>query len=144
MAKFLLEAEFDYDFDLLGLVSPLRDYRLCWLINKKLNVDFHRRNDLEINLIQQQKLTYFSIYSYYDSLDKASFFILNNKNNNDLLIPEMKQVDYFFMTKGNIALQERDRLLISLKEVQAIQTLFEVNPLSLKSRQNLIFDESDI
>ena len=144
MAKFLLEAEFDYDFDLLGLVSPLRDYRLCWLINKKLNVDFHRRRDLEINLIQQQKLTYFSIYSYYDSLDKASFFILNNKNNNDLLIPEMKQVDYFFMTKGNIALQERERLLISLKEVQAIQTLFEVDPLSLKSRQNLIFDESDI
>lgn len=144
LGKLVLDTEFEYDFDLIALVSPVKDYRLCWLINKHLNIDLCRNEDLEINLTREKKLAYFSLYSYYDNLDKLSVFLLNNKFNNDYLLPELKQADFLLMIKGGLADIEKDRYVSAIKAIPVVQTLFEINPYSLKSKQNLIFDESDI
>ena len=49
MSKLSLNFEEDYSFLLIGISCHAKDYRLCWELNKLLNFDFARADDLEIN-----------------------------------------------------------------------------------------------
>lgn len=42
MKKSKLLYETTFDFDLLGLVAPLKDYKLAWLINTTLGIRLKR------------------------------------------------------------------------------------------------------
>jgi len=46
--KKTIRFEENFEGILYGLVSQLKDYRLCWYINKELNFDLMRMNDIEI------------------------------------------------------------------------------------------------
>lgn len=140
MIRTVLRFEYDYDFYLLGLVSPLKDYRLCWALNKDCNMNFVKRPDLEIHSNQRKKLFYFSIFEYADEARQARYNIISNKRNGECLIPEMKEADYFFMMRGTDSGAESAELVDLIRSNPHIQTVFEVDPQKLKSRQNLILE----
>ena len=58
-----LDAEYDCDFALFGLVSSTRDYTLAWALNRGLRLRLVRQPDFVLNLVQQGPLA-FSYYLY--------------------------------------------------------------------------------
>ncbi|QKG53252.1 IPExxxVDY family protein [Hymenobacter sp. BRD67] len=63
MKMLTLEAEYDCDFALFGLVSSTRDYTLAWSLNRQLRLRLVRQPDFILNLVQQGALA-FSYYLY--------------------------------------------------------------------------------
>ncbi len=140
MSRHVLHVDFDFDFELLSIISPLRDYRLCHQINRHLQLDFVRMNDLEITNEKKRIQAQFPVFTYEDEINFLQYFLIGNKCAGFHLIPEMKEVDYFLMMRGDAAGMVKADIMSRLKKLSDIQTLFEVEPKNLKSKNNLIFE----
>ena len=48
MKKRKLEADFTYDFSLLGIITAVKEYKLAWELNRFLEVDFVKSDDIQL------------------------------------------------------------------------------------------------
>jgi hypothetical protein len=137
MSKMLLAIEEDYDFTLVGISCHSKDYRLCWEINKALNTDLIRTEDLEIR--KKGETNMHSFYEYIDEDNYLEYYLISNRGNNGSLIPEQKSVDFFLMAKGNISDSHTEDVICKINSLSLVLTSFSIDPNMLKSKQNLLF-----
>ena len=142
MKKRKLEAEFEYDFSLFGIISVLKEYKLAWLLNNILDVQLDKANDIEIEVLKSQNLI---ISNYLVETENSSLRLLKNKSmdqfddNQAFLLPELKRFDYFIIIQGfedTFSNQVLKQKISSIPGIQYVQ-IFSLE--SLKSRENLIF-----
>ena len=79
--------EEDFEGALFGIVTQLKDYRLCWHINKGLSFDLMRMNDIEIVHKKKNKTAVFSLFRFENDLDKLLVHLVSNKHQGEHLIP---------------------------------------------------------
>ena len=139
MNKRILKFEIDLDFVLIAITSPLKDYRLCYYINKQLSFNFIRQTDLGIDIHHNNQPALFSIYHHYWETTETEFYFIANKGSDGLLIPEMREVDYFLMIKNYIDNHELDELVTQLNKIPEIVAAVKIDPKKIKSRENLLF-----
>ncbi len=103
MKKRKLEAEFDYDFSLVGIISAQKEYKLAWLFNRQLDLQLSKAKDIEIEFLKRPKLI---ISNYLFETEHCSFRLMKNKSmdefsdNSAYLLPELKRFDYFVIFQG--------------------------------------------
>ena len=139
LTKSVLICEPEYDFEVISLVSSVKDYRLCWLLNRHLKFDFSRVDDLMLPAQKKKKGGTFSNYFFYDEMNKLNYFLLANKDGGVFLLPELKQVDYIIKLEGFMADEKKKELLEELKLVPYLETVFGNSLDELKSKANLLF-----
>ncbi len=139
MNKTTLKYELDLDFVLLAITAPLKDYRLCFKINKQLNFDLCRIDELELFFNSEVEPVFFSRYVYLQEHTDIEFNLIANKGTEGFLIPEMKKVDYFLLIRNYIEEEELKGIISGLNKISEILVAAEVDPRKLKSKENLIF-----
>ncbi|MBK7181593.1 MAG: IPExxxVDY family protein [Bacteroidetes bacterium] len=158
MAKHTLEIEFDYDFVLIGISSHEKDYRLCWTVNNALNLQLSKQESLEIKGRKQTTPSFFSFFLFEKQDEFIDYAIIANlsesktveqttstlfdaldESDNEYLIPEQKQMNYFFLIRGEIENEEVNEIIQQIKEIENVQTAVRIDVKSLRSKQNLIF-----
>lgn len=138
MIKKFLKLDFDFDFVLIAITSQLKDYRLCYQININAKTDFRKIDDLELNF-KGDLFKYHSRFLHQIPNSDCQFFLIANKGSDGLLIPEMREVDYFILIKEFIDEEDLSLFLTRLKFINDIQAAVEINPERLKSKENLLF-----
>jgi hypothetical protein len=138
LGKHTLEINYDYDFVLIGISSHEKDYRICWGLNNKLGLDLVKVEPLEIKDKKQDDLSHFSLFSCERPDEFMEYFIIANRSEKGMLIPEQKQMDYFFIIRGEIENDTVMEMIKQIKEIDLVQTAFRIDVASLKSKQNLI------
>lgn len=160
---FKLDLDFDLelDFTLIGISSSLRDYRLCHFINKHTglqlqfgkeslidhngNVKSKPQEELDYHIITEKSKNktsthHFPVYRYCCESFEYEYYIINNKSlENGVLIPEIANFDYFMLIKNYIDEEDLFKLIDNLKSINEIMLVKEIEPISLKSKENLIF-----
>ncbi|MDB5121507.1 MAG: hypothetical protein JWN56_2725 [Sphingobacteriales bacterium] len=139
MNRTTLKYELDLDFVLVAITTPLKDYKLCYQINKRLSVNFCRIAELELIFNGDEKPLIFSRYSYEDSQTETVFYVLANKGADGLLIPEMRNVDFFLLIKNYIDKDDLQYLITGINKISEVLVAVEIEPKKLKSKENLIF-----
>jgi hypothetical protein len=139
LKKLVLEIEPDFDFKLLGMVCAQQAYRMGWLLNHTLGFSLERLDEMEVELSRKKEVTFFDFFEYHDEEQRLEYYLLSNKSEGKLLIPEMRQVDYWLLMRGAFENLNEARLLKQLKQLRTMQTAFYVDPSGLKSREYLIF-----
>lgn len=145
MARKVLQLDLIADFDLWALVSPLRDYRLVYFINKQTGLALMRLSDHQVLLPKTQGEGHFARFGYLDEIDHLVYYVISNKGQapNKWLVPEYKQVDAWLLVKGDEG-EMHKTVIEQCRSISHIQTIFPVNPLALQSQHNLIFDDEDL
>lgn len=142
MKKRKLEAEFDYNFLLFGVISALKEYKLAWHLNNTFELQLNKAHDIAIDFLKSQNLI---ISNYLYETEHSTFRLLKNKSadvfedNLAFLIPELKRFDYLILIQGfddTFNTGDIKKLLSSIPKVQYVQN-FQID--DLKSRENLIF-----
>ena len=134
-----LKFEIDLDFVLIAITTSLKDYRICYLINKSLNFNFIKMPDLSVDIQQGPAPVLFSRYHYNWEATETDFFFIANKGSDGYLVPEMKKADYFLMIKNYIDDNDLDNILSALNKVPEIVAAVKIDPKKIKSRENLLF-----
>ena len=139
MNRKTLKFEIDLDFVLIAITTSLKDYRICYLINKYLSFNFSKSKDLEVDILQGSGPVFFSLYQYHWEASETDFYFIANKGSDGYLIPEMRKADYFLMIKNYIDDDDLDKLITSLNRIPEIVAAVKIDPKKIKSRENLLF-----
>ncbi|WP_431199544.1 IPExxxVDY family protein [Mucilaginibacter sp. P25] len=128
MNRKFLKFEIDFDFVLIAVTSSLKDYRVCFLINKYLNFNFVKTDDLEVDIYPGSEPVLFSLYRYSWETTETDFFFIGNKGSDGYLVPEIKSADYFLMIRNYIDDNELDTIISSLNKIPEIVAAVKIDP----------------
>lgn len=139
MAKFTLDLEDDFNFDLIGLCSHQGDYRVCWSINEKIGLRL--KKSIEPFMVSGKKgivNSSHSLYEWEDENESVFYYLIQNKSNGKFLVPEKSQIDFFLVIQ-EAGVVDVDNLLTQLKDIPSILTAISFDPYDLKSANKFIF-----
>lgn len=140
MNKVVLKYDFDFDFILIAISCPLKDYRFCHFINKYTGLQLARAEDYAVFIPQFDETCEFTCYAQLTEEEEVEFYLFSNKGvENGFLIPEMKTSDYFLMIRNFIDDEDLEHLIEALNKIPEVVVASEIVAEKLKSRENLIF-----
>ncbi|HEY8403562.1 MAG TPA: IPExxxVDY family protein [Flavobacteriales bacterium] len=137
MAVYTLEIEEEYDFELIGISSHVHDYRLAWALNKHMEWQLTRQNDVPIR--QHKHMSYHSLFEFEHELEMIFIALMGNKSPDGYLLPELQQFDYVLKIE-NLQHELTDDFVRQLRKTPLIQAVMIVDAERIKSRQNLIYN----
>lgn len=138
MSKLVLELEYDFDFALFGVSSHVANYRLAWGMNSLFDIDLERVEDIDLSF-GANKSGEFSLYRHDDEETYTTFHLISNRCSAGYLIPELKQIDYLVQYWGPMSDEELSLFKDELRKIPSVLTAIKVEPMELKSRNNLLF-----
>jgi len=133
-----LKLSLDLDFVLIAITASLKDYILCHKINSNLPLNFVKVSDHEVYFNIDEEPLSFTKFQYLNEHTENEYFILNNRNSEGFLIPEMKKVDYFMVIHQYMDKEDLNYILTGLNKLSDIQVAAQIDPVKLKSKENLV------
>ena len=140
MKKNKLIVDYDYDFSLIGMISPVREFKIAWLLNQVLKIHLVKNEDIELEFIDNNIF----ISNFSHTTGSSILRLIKNKtligeNQMIYLLPEMKEFDYLIMISGEGDSFDPDKLVETVKDIKGVQYATLVDITKLKSKENLIF-----
>jgi len=142
------------DYTLIGIHTTLNDYRLAYLLNKHLQVNFRRAN-YDLDFFQKNVESSYIVYEYTNTKLDQDWFLISNvfkytletesislfgqSDSTSFLIPEKKKVDFFLKIEGEFDYDFIVKLIEKTNQIPQIITSYEIEVNSLKSKDFLIF-----
>lgn len=157
--KLILDDAFDEAlYTLIAIHCGMEDYRLAYLLNKYLGVALSRKAaDLDF----KNGAVSYSIYEWEDKKHLITWSLVSNickteelhyKDKASLfdnpeeitkifqLLPELKKVNYFLKIDSAFSFTKSKYILESILKISRIATAYTLDPSTLKSKDNLIFN----
>jgi len=144
MAKFklnidIIEDDFFAGTRLLGIMSQIKNYRFCWLVNAQMNFDFRLNTDMEIQLKKKSRNYFFDIYFFCEPYSRTEHYIYHNQFEGEYLLPEFRHFDFLWLIKADVITEESFvNLQQEIKKIGGIQLVTELTKEKLKNKENLI------
>jgi hypothetical protein len=136
--KTYLKLSLDLDFVLIAITASLKDYTLCHKINTSLNFGFEKIEDHEVYFNIDEAPLSFSKYYFFVEQGEIEYYIISNRNAEGFLIPEMNKVDFFMIIHQYIDREDLNFIISGLNKLSDIQVAAQIDPLKLKSKENLV------
>lgn len=128
MKKIVTELE-SMDFYYLGISSVAKDILLITKINAELDYQFFYSNNLKIQ-ISKEELEEFNVFKNAEFEEtEAKIAIIEVKNQNVILFPKLKQMDYLIV--ANFPIQQ---LKATLSRLQVVNIVFDIDLKFIKER----------
>ncbi|MBN2890506.1 MAG: IPExxxVDY family protein [Bacteroidales bacterium] len=112
MSKKTIEQNINTNFEIIGIISSQKDYKLAWFLNEKTDLKLAKSTN---NFLPEN-------FSFYKSASDIKIFILiENKNSEGVLFSELKKFNYilkifdvkYFENTIKDALSETSEIIIS-------------------------------
>ncbi|GAB2630289.1 IPExxxVDY family protein [Belliella aquatica] len=129
-----------YEFELLGFVAPIKDYKMAWVINNCLNIRLVKTKDFELHFLDDSAL---KISQFIIEKDHGYIQLLKNRSVNDsgnvhYLIPELKIMDYFLLLQDLTFDLNIYAYIEQLSKSNFIQNVVKLDVDKIKSKENLL------
>lgn len=132
--------DFFEDTRLLGIVAPIKDYQLCWLLNQMFRFKFRMNNEIEIQLSKKLRRYHFPVYEYSEPNSSLVHYLYNNHDDGEYLLQEFKHLDYLWLLKGDLVNRENVNDMIALiKDINGVQLIIELTNEKIIHKGHLIF-----
>jgi hypothetical protein len=139
MKKSKLVIDYEYNFELIGITTAAKGYKLAWDLNKRLGIGLVKQADLMVGFKKNEEKP-FSFYAYETPLNRLKLF--KNKPSEGeagkyYLIPEFPHFDFIILA----AMEEHthQQLIDLVKSIPTIQLATSISLEGLKSKSNFIF-----
>ena len=159
--KLVLDDDFEEDFSLVAIHCSEEPYRVAYILNQFASLKLRREKsdlaftssgiEITLPLFGFEDHTEYTGYSLVANKCKSAVIKTNNSgelfgNTTDketmitYLIPELKKVDYFLKIQSDFDKLGTKILVNQINEIKQIISAYQVEPETLKSRENLTFD----
>jgi hypothetical protein len=138
--KHILSFEPEYDYEMWGICSHHRDYRLVWNINDKLNLNLEKADeDFHTTDKKGSIQSSHSLYSFTDEESSISYYLIKNKNLSKYLIPEQPTIDYFLFIQNDV-LEASKGINQMLNNIPSVLGVYQFDPEEFDSTEMLVFN----
>jgi hypothetical protein len=139
MKKNKLLIDYEFDFQLLGISTAARGYKLAWELNQRLKINLTKQPDLVVGFKNNEEKS-FSFYAFETPLNRLKLF-KNKPHELDpgkyFLIPEFPHFDFIILAAMEENAQEQ--LIDLLRSIPSVQLAALIPLDGLKSKSNFIF-----
>lgn len=118
MAKLILEIDEDYPFFILGISARAANYRLCWNMNKTLDIMLRRQPDIALTA-QSALVQEHSYYSFQDDILGVNYHLIENKSGNRRFMNELPQADFLLVTNETDSI-DMDSLAMKIRSIVCV------------------------
>jgi hypothetical protein len=142
MKTLRLDLDYEFDFELYGIVSSSKEYTLAWAMNQCFNLRLIKQKDLCFDFISKGRLV---ISNYLHRTDHYSIRLFRNKSvdlstlKKPFLVPDIKEYDYVIQVSGASDKFSPQELLRKFNLVPLVQYVKQFDPQTLQFKDNLIF-----
>ena len=116
---------YDINYDLFGIVSNIKEYKLAWILNKIFSIDLIKFDDL---IITKHNQKIFQISNYFYKTDEFITRLLKNRlinkgsyNNEKFLINKLSKFDYFLQVYNHSNEFNKKEIINKLNTESSIQ-----------------------
>lgn len=137
-----LVVDYNYNFTLLAIIAPVREYKLAWKINQQLDIKLIKCEDLWMNFLKNEQIV---ISNYKFETPYFLIRLLKNRScetgnaKTGYLVPELKKFDYLVTFSDESEQYSSDEVLSEFKQINEVQFITQIDIDQLKSKENLIF-----
>ena len=99
MKKSKLVIDYEFDFELLGIISSARGYKLAWEINQALGIQLVKQPDLVVGFRNNEEKS-FSFYAHETQFNRLKMFKnrpSEQESGKYFLIPEFPHYDFIIL-----------------------------------------------
>ena len=140
MKKNKLVIDYEFNFQLLGVTSAARGYKLAWELNRLLDINLVKQPDLAVGFKKEEE-KYFSYYSFEASFNRLKLFKnrpVDQETGKYFLIPEFPHFDFIILAAMDENHLEQE-LIEMIRTTPSIQFVAPIPLEKLKSKSNFIF-----
>lgn len=136
--KHKLDLAIDEDFCLLGVVTDEPDYKLCWLINRSLNMNFEKQEELQLFHRKLKDNQAFSLFAYHDNDALITFRIIKNRTENGYYLDDLKNIDYLIHIQGEINTLRISNFMLSVGALESVRMCVPSDLSRIKNKERLL------
>ncbi len=127
------------NYILIAISSQEKDYKLAYSINKVLDLQLSN-SQTDDDLQEEIVLSSVQAFHYNDMENEFRYRFVQNRKDNSYLIPELKNVDYFFILQNDSErkLPEISTYTKKLRTIPGILAALEVRTNSIKNIRKLL------
>ena len=122
------------DITVFAINSHVKDYKICWHINKILGLDLKKSKGVKTS---QQEI--FSCFEFI--IEEQTVLLVHNKSEKGPLLNEKKKIDYFLIFEPAINIDRIKEFLLKLSESSKILLIFEIDLEKEQQAHRLIFND---
>lgn len=159
--KLVLDDDFEEDFSLIAIHCSEEPYKVAYILNQFARLKL-RREKVDLAFTSGAMEITLPLFGFEDHTEYTDYSLVANKcksaitktnNNGELfgnttdketvityLIPELKKVDYFLKIQSDFDNIGTKILINEINNIKQIISAYQVEPETLKSKDNLIFD----
>jgi len=127
-------------YTLFGISCHLKDYRLSFLMNQKMEPEFIKMEDFCSVSSPKKESDSFSFYYGKDDDHYNTYSLVANRGQESILVPELKQTDFLLLVEGPFKKNQKENLLAALKSIPNVLTAFEIRFETIKNYENFLID----
>jgi hypothetical protein len=136
MARLKLETDILPDAQVIAISSHVKDYRLCWSLNRSLGITLSRRKqDIEGQGPEQR--AYFPVFSHEEDDGEMLITLIGNHVPEGVLIAGQRQADFFLVADGEKRPEARD-LLDRVRTAEFVLAAYELDIHTIKGAYKLL------
>ena len=140
MKKSKLVIDYEFDFELVGLISSAKGYKLAWELNQVLGIHLVKQPDLVVGFKNNEEKS-FSFYDYQTQFNRLKMF-KNKPSDADggkyFLIPEFPHYDFIILADMEEKYSSHQLIQI-LRTIRSIELIALIPVDGLKSKLNFVF-----
>ena len=140
MKKKRLDIEYTFDFELYGIISTVKAYKLAWELNHALGSKLVKSEDYTV-MHKNKTINNYQHYAQVSEVNALKLF--KNKPNEensekDFLVPEHPHFDFILLAHGE-AFENSNRLQELLRNIPSIELVAFIPLAALKTKEYFIF-----
>ncbi len=135
-----LTLEFVPEFTAIGIFTPRKDYRFCWLLNQNLKLDFRRLPDFWQKPYNQAEPIPFPIYFDENPSLLLQYSLIANKTTAGILFDKPKNLDMLFLLKNDSGQADPEEIINSIKKISVVQAAYLLDDKLGKRAANIFYD----
>ncbi len=136
--KHKLEVAIEEDFCLLGLVTDEPDYKLCWLINRVMDMDFQKLEDLVLFHKKLDEDQIFSLFVFHDKESLLTYRIINNRADRGFFLDELINLDYLVHIQGEVITDNIQNFLLKVGKIETVRMCVPVDLKRIRHKERLL------
>ena len=129
---------FEEDFCLLGVAADEPDYKLCWMVNQALDMNFEKQEDLVLFHKKLDADQSFSLFHFKDEDALVTYRIIKNRSSHGFFLDELKNLDFLIHIQGEISTNQVDKFMRSLGILPSIRMSVPVDLTRIKNMERLL------
>ena len=133
-----LDLAIEEDFCLLSVVTDEPDYKLCWMINHTLDMNFEKQEELQLFHRKLDEEQVFSLFSYHDNDAMISYRIIRNRAEKGYFLDELKNIDYLIHIQGEINTIRINGFMLSVGALESVRMCVPSDLGRIKNKERLL------